>query len=444
MVQPARLKEFTQTSALTAAQLLGTALCGLGTTIFLARRLGPTGQGAYSVCYGLAILTMLLFDFGIGAATTYYVSRRTYGAATAAQQNLLLGLAVGGGAMLVVGGVLRVGHAQLLPGIDALSILLTLATIPPLIGTSYLTCVLQGAEDFRRYNALSLVPHLARFALTLAALGLGAGLHGALAAALVAHLLAFVAAVGLLRSHGLRAAAPWRLDRIYARAVAGYGVKAYAANALTQLNYRADVFLMNAFLDAGVVGIYAVAVGIGERLWILSYAVGTIILPRIAALAGNETERQALTPRVARHVLWLAAMAALVLAWIAPWLIDILFGPAYAPAVRALRCLLPGLVMFNISRVLGNDIAGRGRPDVNATLSGGVALANILTNLWAIPHHGMLGASVVASASYTLDALLKMLIYVKLTGVPWTQLMFLQRRDLTALARLWPRRAGVG
>jgi O-antigen/teichoic acid export membrane protein len=240
-----------------------------------------------------------------------------------------------------------------------------------------------------------------------------------------------------------RSRLPWRLDVSYARTLAAYGTKAYIANALTQLNYRADVFLLNVLVSAQAVGLYAVAVGIGERLWILSFAVGTILLPRIAALQGQEEARQQLTAKVARHVFWLGVVGAGALAALAPRVIVLLFGTVYESAGLALRCLLPGLVLFNISRVLGNDIAGRGRPELNAYMSAAVAGFNIVANLWAMPRYGMLGASCVAALSYSLDATLKIAVYQNLTTVPWTDIVFLQRADFVALSR-WLRHAQGG
>ena len=437
---PTQQSSVVHSSAITMLQLVGASVCSLLCNIVLARGLGPTGQGAYSLTYGMAVLAMLGFDFGIGAASVYHVSRGTYAARHAAQQNMVLGLSLGGIAVGTVGLALFLGHSVWLPRVDVTSLVISVALIPILLVSSYLNAVLQGTQNFVHYNIAAFTPYVIRLLFTLIGVGmLHGGLHAALLAMLLAHACTLlVIATLLVRRHGLHPTC--RIDRDYARTIASYGMPVYASNVLTQLNYRADAFMLNFFTDTASVGLYAVAVGMGERLWMFSFAVGSVILPRISALHTDEATRRDITPRAARCVVWLSAAAAVVVYIVAPWGVDLLFGPPYAQATQALRLLLPGLVIFNISRILGNDIAGRGRPAINAWLSGVVVFVNLAANCAVLPRFGLRGAAAVAAASYTLDACLKLAVYCKLTQVAWTQVVFLQRRDWDFVRTLWQRR----
>ena len=63
-----------------------------------------------------------------------------------------------------------------------------------------------------------------------------------------------------------------------------------------------DLMLLMHWHGAASVGIYSVATGIGERLWLLSYAAGTALLPQVA----RATARGAATPsaQLSRLMLW--------------------------------------------------------------------------------------------------------------------------------------------
>ena len=58
-----------------------------------------------------------------------------------------------------------------------------------------------------------------------------------------------------------------------------FALPAYAGNVAAYLNYRADEFIIAAFLPAEQLGFYAVAVGLVERIWIVPGAVSTALLP---------------------------------------------------------------------------------------------------------------------------------------------------------------------
>ena len=53
---------------------------------------------------------------------------------------------------------------------------------------------------------------------------------------------------------------------------------------------------MNVFLTSSSAGLYAVATQLGERMWIVSEAVSTVLLPRLSHLHADEGKRRRLTP----------------------------------------------------------------------------------------------------------------------------------------------------
>lgn len=164
---------------------------------------------------------------------------------------------------------------------------------------------------------------------------------------------------------------------------AKYGVRAYFGNLAQFLNYRLDMFLVALFLAPAAVNYYSIAVGIAERLWMLTGAIATVLFPRISSL--KDAEANNLTPRVARHTFFIILIISLILAVLARPLVRILFGDAFLPSVIPLLILLPGIIVLGGAKTLTADMAGRGKPQFG-TYAAFISLAvNFPLNLWFIP-----------------------------------------------------------
>jgi O-antigen/teichoic acid export membrane protein len=217
----------------------------------------------------------------------------------------------------------------------------------------------------------------------------------------------------------------------------GYGWKAHVGNILAFLNYKADVFLANLFLGPAAVGVYVIAVALAEKLWLISQAVSTVLLPRLAQLSRDDAKRKQLTPLIARWLLLITAMAALVLAWLAHTLIDVVFGSEYAAAVLPLWILLPGMVLMAVYRVLANDIAARGRPELNMLVALAVVVVNLAANLILIPWLGLAGAAAATTIAYALSLVMGLKFYRRLSGNDWQDALCLTLDDARWLAHGW-------
>ena len=84
---------------------------------------------------------------------------------------------------------------------------------------------------------------------------------------------------------------------------------------------------------------------------------------------------------------------------------EVLYGDAFVPSVQPLRLLLIGVVAGTWYSVLGGYLVGRGRLRglLAATLLG-LAL-NVVLNFALVPAHGMEGAAVASTISYTVTGL---------------------------------------
>ena len=130
--------------------------------------------------------------------------------------------------------------------------------------------------------------------------------------AVLSHGLAIIGA-GLLSIFLVRKIAKFRLflNKNLLKDSGVYGGKVYLANALSFLNYRLDILLIAMFLAPAAVGLYSIAVGIAEKLFLISRALTIVLFPKISSLSGLEANT--LTPRVARHTFFIMIIVSLLL-----------------------------------------------------------------------------------------------------------------------------------
>ncbi len=410
---------------------------GLGISVLLARGLGTEARGIYTLVVLLPELLVTFLNLGIGAATVYIVGKGQHDLAQVVRQNTSLAIWIS--LASVAAGILCISIAgdRIFPDVPRIYLFASLVLVPISMITAYLSVILQGMQDFRLYNLVGMISQLLLLIFVIVFVWwLKKGIPGALVSLLAGNLGGLVLLVVILGKK-FHIPNPIRLlpDPEYSRQVLAYGLKAHMSNIVTYLNYRLDNFILNLMSGAAQVGIYSVSVGLAERLWIPSNAIATVILPRIASLSGDEEARKEITPLTARFVFWLSLVMA-VLTWLlADWAIVFLYGEQYRQSALALRLLLPGVVVFNLTRILANDIAGRGKPEINLYQSFAALIVNILANLILIPSLGAAGASISSTISYSVLAILILIAYCKITGVPWKEIIFLNQLDLVRITK---------
>lgn len=418
------------TGATLGRQLLS-GLLGLVTMAVIARVFGPEANGAYTVALLLPGMMATFLNLGIGSANIYYLGSGQYRPRSVFRTSMILvsWLSVLG---TVAGAALILTKGEtLFPGMPEIMLWLALLTFPPALIQSVINSIFQGLQQFKVFNLSVLAQPLITF-LIIVALSI-AGISDfvwLIVANLVGVLITLVITSLLLRDRLRDGHSPqqYKLGKALV-----YGYKVHIGNILGFLNYKADIFLVNLLIDPAAAGVYVVALTLGERLWLLSAAVSTVALPRLAQLSGDEDTRRRLTPLLTRLVLLVTVAGAGLLGLLASPLIKLIFGPLFTESVTALLILLPGVVFMAAARILAHDIAARGRPEINMYITLLIVAVNILGNVWLIPILGITGAAIATSAAYSLSLVLWTAVYWQLTRVSLRELLIVQRQDLDAM-----------
>ncbi len=425
------LHKFLKDSVLTFSQQFLSLVLGFATSIILARSLGRSGVGILTLTFLFSTLTITFVRFGVPAATTYLLGSHKYDLPEALSNAISISFFQSLLGVLAAATILLFFKDQVLKNVDIRYLYWMLIVIPINLTNANLRAIFQALQDFKSFNITALF-QLAWVTLLLVALLLfqAISIQNVIFINIAASLLTLILIVYLLHRHIPLSKLRLGVHPAYLRDSLQYGAKVYTSSIFTFFNYKQDRFLLNSYLSPASVGVYNIGANLGERLWLVSQSISTVLFPKIASLRGDEKQRRWMTPFITRHIFTGTAIAAVFLYWSSPFLIQLLYGSEFAAASDVLRIILPGVVFLTISRIVANDIAGRGRPGINTILAGVALVINLIANLLLISRFGIRGAAWASTISYTANAILKTIIYSHIAGVSWFSLFIIRFSDL--------------
>lgn len=405
--------------------LLGLSI--ISTTV-IARMLGTNGKGVVDVANNFLTFATLILGLGIASANVFFLGRKKESLNEVFGNNILLSLL--SLVLLVPFYFLNAHyHFPFLHGVTNFQILVVLIAVPIVNFKAAMINVLLGLQDFIEYNRLNIIDKVSSLLLLISFLFWHKTPTAVLMSTFIGAIL--VTAWEMYIIFGRLRVRP-HFDLGLMRGMLGYGLKAQVGNIIQRLNYRLDVFIVTSFLPIGQVGIYGLAVNLGETLWGVTRSVSTVILP-IASAAGDKKEMFTFTNQVTRISFALITLFSLTLALISKPLIILVFGPGFVASSVALLWLLPGVAIFSVSNILANYLAGVGLVEKNIYSSIVSAIITIVLDFWLIPRIGINGASIATSLSYITFTSMTLFFYSRYTGSSWPEVLLIKGKDIALI-----------
>jgi O-antigen/teichoic acid export membrane protein len=391
---------------------------GFATNLIAARALGASAFGVVGVALSIATLASILGNAGMNISAIYYL-RMERDARRLMPVIVSVGLIGGAVAAVLVVAALSVVGTFVLPGQSRTVDLIAAALAATILWFELSGGLLLGVGLERDYMLAQLVEIGASLILTVLLVQAGFWTAEAYLGVLaIAYLLGVAYALERGRVAGpLRPAWDWPFVRL----ALGMGLRGQVGNVLTYLNLRLDLLLVPSLVGAPAAGTYFVATRIAEVISQVVASAGTMLFPHVAT-RGDRAET-ADTTEVARLSAILVACGALLVAAVAPVLIDIAFGREFTSGVGATRILLVGMVPLTVLRLLAGDSKGRGRAGL-VSIAAGVSLAGtIVGDLLLIPVFGIEGAAAVSVVAYTLGVVVLVEAMRRHVALAWKDLL---------------------
>lgn len=424
---------FARNVSITFVTRAAIVLIGLVTSVVMARVLGPTGKGLFSLAVVASNMVFYATNLGVGAASGFYLGRKKTPVAEFAGNLLSLSVAIGAVALALSLALSGVFVSRFIPSVPLWAVVVALFAIP-FTGLLYnFQMLFRAQNDFRNFNIVeALQPGSFFVFFVLCVAFVPTRLFGASVVAFLVSSVAGGLGAVLLMRRCVRFGFRW--DPGIVKGTLRFGVQQNVATFLDVLNYRFDMLLVNYFLDPAYVGFYSISLVIPEKLWNVPNILSSVLHPRVAH-AGNENDANRDTAQVSRITVLIIGAACIAILLVGGLLIRLLYSDRFLPAVAPMLILLPGILMISISKVLTSDLVARGYPRANMW-AGLVAVAsNVACNVVLIPRMQIRGAALASTVSYTLYAVVIISYFIRVTGVRLGSLVVPTAGDARYLVR---------
>lgn len=391
------LSDFAQRVIETYATRIVLMGVGLVTTVVVARVLGPEGRGIYGVAVATGALGIQFGNLGLHTANVYLVARDPDSLPNLAGNSLAVSFGFGGLLAVVLACVFFV-YPNLI-SLHGAILQLALGWIP--FGLAYLLMqnLMLGIHDVRGYNLLEVVNKvLPLILITSLVLIDQSSVSRFFAAGFVALLISCFWMWRRLRVSFTRRVS---FSASLFRGSIRYAAKAYLAAFFAFLVLRCDLFMVEHMLGAEQAGYYSIASSMADYVSVIAVIVGTVLFPKLSSMTDVEA-KLLLTYKAIWGTIGLLLPILLISSLLARPAVHLLFGTAFLPTSSAFVWLMPGMLFLGINTVAVQFLNSIGYPKSVVIIWGLCTIFNIVLNLWAIPHYGIVGASVVSSISYFL------------------------------------------
>jgi O-antigen/teichoic acid export membrane protein len=362
--------------------------CAAGLGILTARLLGPAGKGLYALPGIEAGLIVSAFS-GLGSALSYYLLNREPDRSVMRASLICAAAFVAAGAIAIV-------PIAFLSG-ERWAALPAIVSLVPASATNLAAGYALGIKRVRYSTSIGVAVTV--FTLLLMAAGLfliGRTPSVAIAMWLLANIAIGAAAIGAMLWH---ARALQGGNGVGTGEYAKFAVKVGLVNLVSLLNYRADLYIVAILASAASLGIYTVAVSAAESLLVPTQVAALVASPHIGSL--DTRAAAALTARCVRNNLLIALVVCGAIYALAPPLVHLLYGAAFAGVVPVLRILLAGVLAMSLGSPMASYFTLKlGKPEVPLWLAGVSAAVCIAVSLALVPSVGIAGAAIGSTCAY--------------------------------------------
>ncbi len=405
-------------------------ILAVAVNVIIARALGSAGKGSYDLALATAALLATAVGFSLPGGITYVVARGRANLRPLTWQLIGMALLFGVVAALVLFALRHTRFATLfIPAdIGAWAIPLIVCSMVLTETANYWRAMLNGRQEIIQANRNDLFSRTGHVLLLLITVAM---LHRRAAPAhFVVIYIGVLILINLIFLNSLRAALQPRLGASGLREIMVYSFSCYLSNFTQFLNYRLDVFIVTYFAGLQTLGLYTLAVSLGQMIWLVSKAAATVLLPNVAAQQEEIDANAERTAQITRVAFGISMIAALLLAMFAAPIVPWLFGEEFQPSVAPLLWLLPGIAAFSAANVIASYLAGAGKPRLNFYVSLAGLIVTIALDLLLIPRFNIAGAAIASTLSYLTSTIVIIYFFVRASNLKVRQILRPTRDDV--------------
>ena len=380
---------------------------GLVVGIAIARYLGPEQYGIMNYVISYVFLFQVVSVFGLDSIEVREIARNPLDSERILGSSIVLrfGLAIVCmlSSLIMIFGIRTDADMHILVAVYALSIPLNCFSVI----RNYFTAIIQNeyvvkVEIVRTLIGMSIKALLLVYDATLFYFVTFSMFDYFLTAS--GYISAYHSKIGSLRH--------WQFDQTCAKKLLKESFPLLLTNAAVIVYQRIDQVMIVQMIDETSNGYFSVASRFVEILIYIPMVLAQTVMPvLVQSLNEGETLYLERAQRFMNLSIWLSVLAAVVTSLGSYWLIYLLFGKDYLPAVVILQILSFKVVSVALSNTAGAMLVAEGRQRYAIYRDGLGCITCVILNYLLLPRYGIVAAAFVAIASnvmagYVADALI--------------------------------------
>ena len=391
--------------------------------IILSRILGASGYGLYSSIIVVPIIVIGFTQLGIRRATMYHLAAKKLPEDSIVSAVFIL-LLITSFLSVFISGIVFVfsesGKA------NPFYLTLIMITVPFVLCNAFAGGIFLGKQEILRANILNAGPTALNLLFVILFVWvLRWSVRGAFIALFLGNICMFFFVYHIIRkSYKIT----WKYHEGIMKSMVRLGVVFALSIFIMQLNYRVDIILLKRYSTLEQVGLYSLAVQIAEQLWHVPYAIEAIVLTRSAGAADEQASNRTVAS-IMRVSFLISIFFGIIVYFLAPYLMPLIFGSDFARSVPMIQGILPGVLLLVIFRILNSRLAGMGKPQVAIYSFIPALILNILLNILWIPQYGGMGAVWATNASYGAGCVIFLFAYSWKVKMPVVEIFLFRKSD---------------
>lgn len=212
-----------------------------------------------------------------------------------------------------------------------------------------------------------------------------------------------------------------------------YGFLNQIAHITQMMSFRLSYYVLESFHGEAAVGIYSNGVSLAESIWLISKSISLV---QYARIANSENKEYAIKlTGIFIKISTLISFIILIPLVVLPGSVYVfIFGSEFYDVGRVIQTLAIGVLVYNVSILLGHYFSGTGRYYINAVCSSLGLIVSVILFYILIPQYGYIGAGFASSISYLFTTLL-LLIYYSREDKGWYKSLIIRKEDIEVTRR---------
>jgi len=372
------------------------------TAVITARLLGPTGRGVLVAAtswvtmfgtFGFLSLSQVVIFMAAGRSAEEWLPKVLGGLVRILSIVAVLGIAV-------AAGLYAYGDGRIFNNIPPFTLLIAFCALPFILWIENGNGVLMALGSLHVLNGSQVIGGTMALLLTFLAAGpLHLGVSGAVGAWVVAQ----ATIVAITFGYVVRRSRHVPLRDNSARELLSGGAKLHLNAIGTYLFTQANILILNHYRSPKETAYFQLATQILFGIQIIPMAVSTVAYSLVSKHGPDGAWPQ--QRKLLLEVLVLTIAAGIVTYLIAPWVVPLVFGAPFMPAIPIVRIVMLSVVGSTMSMVMSSQWIARGLFLQAALLTLTVGALAVLGNYLVVPRFGMYGAAWVTVGTYGLSVI---------------------------------------